>query len=328
MRADPFFPSFNIWALKAASQALINHFERPRHHHPSRASTFDTATPVHQQIRSLTLDTNVTSSPSTSSPSTAQSSPSSIPAKPNAVTNTGNANPTLDLNKPIITTHSAEQANQDEIAQTDLESEASSDSDDDGDSSISPSDSTDHTPATGIVSVRGVEPIFDGTNIISERVSTRGKIRPFEPIGEIPALDPALREHIGQVHGDGAIKKWLSKRQEWDTKYSKQLDKYRQIRRADRQLAETQGFLTRDLHGERPPLCSLAGLGSSELATEVGRSVDVVSNKTNVAVALWMKTSSKADAEHAGGEDLKDIERNVQDQIRSGNVNGHLDGAS
>jgi hypothetical protein len=171
----------------------------------------------------------------------------------------------------------------------DLESEASSDDDDDTASFRADAS----TPATGIVTVSGVEPMFGSKTIVAERVSTHGRIHPFEPIAEVPALDPDLREHIGQVHGGGAIQKWLKKRAEWDEKYESSLTKWREVRKVDRERAEKKGFLSRDLHGERPPLASLAGWWDQEIARGVGKSVDEISRKTSGAVMMWMKMSSK-----------------------------------
>lgn len=193
----------------------------------------------------------------------------------------------LDLTKPMINTQSAEAANAEDLEVGDVESEASSDSD------CSQSDGGDRVPSTGTVTVSGAEPPFAHGHIVSERVSTHGRIRPFEPIEAVPALDPALRDHIGQVHPDGAIKKWLAKRAEWDQKYAKELAKWRKTKMEDRAKAEQEGFLTRELHGERPPLASLAGIWSRELAREVGRSVDEVSKKTSGAMLLWNKMSTK-----------------------------------
>jgi hypothetical protein len=135
--------------------------------------------------------------------------------------------------------------------------------------------------------------MFGSKTIVSERVSTHGRIRPFEPIAEVPALDPGLREHIGQVHGGGAIQKWLKKRAEWDDKYESSLITWREVRKVDRERAEKEGFLSRDLHGERPPLASLAGWWDQEIARGVGKSVDEISRKTSGAVMMWMKMSSK-----------------------------------
>jgi hypothetical protein len=167
---------------------------------------------------------------------------------------------------------------------------------DDRESTVKPS---------GIVSVTGTEPLPSaGEHIVSERVSTRGRIRPFEPIHQVPALHPDLKEHIGQVHPEGAIKKWMAKRKEWDEKYKKDLDKWWAVKKADRERAEAAGYLTRDLGTtvgkdgnttvkERPPLSALAGWYDREMAREVGKSVDEVTGKMGMGAMLWMRAGVK-----------------------------------
>jgi hypothetical protein len=190
----------------------------------------------------------------------------------------------------MIDTRATNAANHERLEAGDVESEASSSSDDC--SSHDEAEGDELTPPTGTVAVRGAEN-FGDSFIISERVSTRGKIRPFEPVDAIPALDPKIREHIGQVHSDGAIKKWLAKRQEWDEKYSRELKKWRKIKEEDRIRAQLGGYLTRGLDGERPPMASLAGIWDQDLARKVGRSVDEISKKTSGAMLMWHKMSTK-----------------------------------
>ena len=209
--------------------------------------------------------------------------------------------------EPIITRTAAREANSMDVDADDIQSEASSSSGE----SILTVDTSDPT-VTGVVTVRGVEPLFGSQHIVAESVSTHGHIRPFEAVEAIPALDPALRDHIGQVHADGAIQKWLAKRAVWDEKYAKQLEKWRKIRLTDRQKAEAGGFLTRDLQGERPPLCALVGLWDEKLAREVGKSVDGVKRESSMGVMWWMNISSKADKEHAGGDSIEEIRGNVE----------------
>ena len=175
----------------------------------------------------------------------------------------------------------------------DVQSEAGGSSE--SESSITDSDGAkgDQGPTLGVVTVLGREPVFGQSHIVAERISTHGKIRPFESIDQIPALNPNLRELIGQVHGDGAIHKWLGKRNEWDKKYSSAHQKWRDIKLADRRQAEEAGFLTRQLHGERPPLCSLAGWFDVEEARAAGKSVDEYSGKTSNMMMMWQRISQK-----------------------------------
>lgn len=135
--------------------------------------------------------------------------------------------------------------------------------------------------------VQGYRPAWGEGHMVAERVSTHGRISPMERAEAIPALDPALRSSIGQVRGHGPIKTWLAKRADWDKRYAKDLKVNRDMRIKDRAQAEKQGFLTRQLQGERPPLASLAGLASPELAERVGKSVDAPTHRESKAVALW-----------------------------------------
>ena len=219
----------------------------------------------------------------------------------------------LDLTKPIINPSAAHAANSEEMEIGGVESEASSDSED--------SDWTDEeesVPAR-VVTVRGTEPMLGHAHIVSERVSTHGKIRPFEPIESIPALQPELKELIGQTHGDGALQKWLKKRAEWDDNYSSALSKWRKIRQEDRLRAEQAGFLTRDLQGENPPLASLAGWYDLEMARKAGASVDEIGKETSGAMMLWMKISSKVGDKEDSQEDRESkIKDKVKDMNRSG----------
>lgn len=301
-------PSFNIWAFTAASKALerrLHHSSR-RHRSRDRSSKLQTslapsrsdstASPIETKVQPFT-QSNLTSSPAisrrqsfTDTPPNGQSTIKSSTAPSSTMGSAAGSQ--LDLTKPIINEHYANWANDMEIDEDDVQSEA-------GGSSESESDRSDQAagdnlaPSVGIVTVLGREPLFDDSHIVCERISTHGKIRPFEPIDQIPALNPRLRETIGQVHGDGAIQNWLRKRAEWDSKYSSSHKKWREIKISDRMQAEENGFLTRKLHGERPPLCSLAGWYDSHMARLVGQSVDEISGKTSNMMMMWQKISQK-----------------------------------
>ena len=264
---------------------------------PSRSGSAGPS-PIEVKIQPFT-QTNMTSSPAisrrqsftdTDTPPNGQSTVNSSTAPSSTMGSAAGSQ--LDLTKPIITERSANWANEMEIDDDDVQSEA-------GGSSESESDRSDQAegdnqmPSVGIVTVLGREPLFADSHIVCERISTHGKIRPFEPIDQIPALDPGLRETIGQVHGDGAIQNWLKKRAEWDSKYSTSHKKWREIKISDRQQAEENGFLTRKLHGERPPLCSLAGWYDSHMARLVGQSVDEISGKTSNMMMMWQRISQK-----------------------------------
>ena len=209
----------------------------------------------------------------------------------------------VDLTQPLISSSAAAFANKEGVYEEDVQSECSSSecsSAEDEEGAERADDQESTTKPSGIVSVTGTEPTpLPGTHIVSERVSTRGRIRPFEPVHQVPALHPDLKEHIGQVHPEGAIKKWMAKRAEWDEKYRKDLDRWWAVKRADRERAEAAGYLTRDLGvgsggtKERPPLSALAGWYDREMAREVGKSVDEAQGKMGMGAMLWMRAGGK-----------------------------------
>jgi hypothetical protein len=289
--------SFNIWAYTAAGKALDKKVNGSQRRHksrdPSRSNTAQTSStggqsPIEPKLKPFT-QADMTASPAMSR---RQSYSDTTPGQ--ASTAASSVGSQVDLTQPIINQSAAHMANEEDIDDDDVQSEAGGSSE--SESSVTedegaPGDQT--TPALQIVTVVGREPTFSQSHIVAERVSTHGKIRPFEPIDQVPALNPALREKIGQVHGEGAIHKWLGKRAEWDKKYSSQHQKWREIKVADRKQAEQAGFLTRQLHGERPPLCSLAGWYNVEKARAAGKSVDEISGKTSNMMVMWQRISQK-----------------------------------
>ncbi|GMK53465.1 hypothetical protein CspeluHIS016_0100510 [Cutaneotrichosporon spelunceum] len=165
--------------------------------------------------------------------------------------------------------------------------------------------------------VRGSRPAWFDSHMVAERVSMHGRITPMEKTG-IPALDPALRPHIGRVTGAGPIRTWLKKRADWDKRYAKELKHNRAVRLADRAEAEKQGFLTRDLGGDRPPLGALAGLANPELAKRVGKSVDAPTHRESKAVALWAHLAEGPDIdavkrERKSSEDRASMEKKSEE---------------
>ncbi|BEI91097.1 uncharacterized protein CcaverHIS019_0311670 [Cutaneotrichosporon cavernicola] len=156
-------------------------------------------------------------------------------------------------------------------------------------------------PVREHIRVRGLRPAWVDSHLVAERVSIHGRITPMEQDG-IPALDPTLRPHIGRVTSAGPIQTWINKRAVWDKKYAKELKKYRDLRAADREEAEKQGFLTRDLAGDRPPLAALAGLANPDLAKRVGKSVDAPTHRESKAIALWAHLAEKPDVDAVNRE--------------------------
>ncbi|ORX37902.1 Alpha/Beta hydrolase protein [Kockovaella imperatae] len=288
--------NFNIWAYKAAAKAVERHLRHERSHSKLKHDAAPGKT--HEEgLPRASIESSTSQTPSSTAP------PSRVPS-------------VLDMTRPLITPTSARLANADEIEAADLESEASTSDTSESDSAAG--DTDDQSTPTGVVTVRGTEPLFgQGNNIVAERVSTHGNIRPFEAVEAIPALHPDLREQIGQIHADGAVQRWLAKRREWDEKYSSQLARWRKIKEEDNAAGLQNGFLTGDLQDENPPLCALVRWSDGTLARRAGRSVDEFGTKENKAIGMWTRISSKADEEHAGGENMEEIRQTVAEELHA-----------
>lgn len=108
------------------------------------------------------------------------------------------------------------------------------------------------------IRMTGRIPAFDPqTNMIRQRISTHGHIRPMEPPHEIPALTIPAGE-IGTIH-PGPTKRWLAAKTKWDSKYARQKRRVQLRREEEYVRAQRGGFLGGDLMGERPPPSALAG---------------------------------------------------------------------
>lgn len=174
---------------------------------------------------------------------------------------------------------------------------------------------------TGVLSdriiVSGSIPSFGPGHIIRQRASCHGRLRQMEPEEEVKALNLPPSQ-VGRVHIDGPVSYWLETREKFHTKYSTDLERFRKIKSVDYEKAKKHGFLTRDLHGERPPQCALVSWYDLERAQEVGRSVDGPSGKSNTAVNLYMKISQKADREQAG-----DVQATQEEDPDRANTQSH-----
>ncbi|KAE8542380.1 hypothetical protein D1P53_001157 [Cryptococcus gattii VGV] len=316
--------NFNIWAFTAAHKALEKKLQQKTSHSSLRKQR---SAPSLKHLNNLNKLPDGLPPPSTSdslangavlsslSPASPGVNSAETPS-PVSTSRPTSRQSTIDFTQPIITSGAAVAANTKPISFGEVQSEAESDEDYmsvTSESTVEEEERGDAVPAKGIVTVHGTEPLYGNVNLVSERVSVHGNIRPFEPVEAVPALQPSLREHIGQVHGDGAIRKWLARRHEWDKKYSKDLAKWRDIKQKDRIKAEAEGFLTRDLQGERPPLCSVAGIWEAKLARDVARSVDEVTSRS-MGLGWWTKWGSKADEEHADRRKMRENAAREEEQ--------------
>jgi hypothetical protein len=181
-------------------------------------------------------------------------------------------------------------------------------------------------------------------SMIRERVSVSGRIRPMESVNHSSTFHQLDVNSVGRISGAlplllfsllspfchffslisslffffwcaltgyGPIVKWLAARKVWDDKHAKLLSETRSKRTADRRLAEQNGYLTRTLQHERPPLTALAGFYSEEMAKETGKSVDEVGRRGKTAtgpLALWMKMGQKGEESRAKTEKVDEME--------------------
>ncbi|GAA5859340.1 hypothetical protein JCM8547_001992 [Rhodosporidiobolus lusitaniae] len=194
---------------------------------------------------------------------------------------------------------------------------------DDGEASDESSDeepplSEENTPPAR-VSATGHLPPFssssvldnDSPNMIRQRVSLYGIIRPLEPASELPGctMNP---EEIGRLHAI-PVRKWLTQRAEWDTKYAADLKRFQDLKTADRILAEEGGFLLGQFKGENPPLTAVAAWWDQTKAKEAAASVDEIGHKTSasMALAMWSRISAKPDEEKAGDEKVEETKAQI-----------------
>jgi hypothetical protein len=135
----------------------------------------------------------------------------------------------------------------------------------------------------------------------------------MEGEADIAALNMAPG-HVGRVHIAGPVSKWLETRSKYESKYAKELNRFRRIREEDYAVAEKEGYLTRSLQGEQPPQCAMVSWHDSGLARKVAAPVDEPTGKNNMAVGLWSKLSAKRDKQQVEGGEEKSEERKEREQ--------------
>lgn len=157
-------------------------------------------------------------------------------------------------------------------------------------SSISSSSSLDVSSIPShFILINGSEPPFKN-HMVRERVSFAGLTRPMEPISQIDALHLPV-DTIG-VPKIGPLKKWATKRGEWDSKYGKKLEKWNKIKKDDEQSSVGQVWRA----GDKPPKGSVAGWKDLDRAKLAAASADEGGKKEgNLAMEAWNRVSMKPD---------------------------------
>ncbi len=116
------------------------------------------------------------------------------------------------------------------------------------------------------VTVTGVEPEFID-NMIRERISVLGFIRPMEPVAEMYMLH--LRPDDIGVIKEGPVKRWMAARASHDQKYQKRKTKLQKQRAREYVEAEQHGFVLGEFDGEKVPPAAAAGRSSLKAASRI-----------------------------------------------------------
>ena len=220
---------------------------------------------------------------------------------------------TLDpRGRPLVDADAIVEANDDPPADGNHEeSELSSDAESDAALGADTSEGRPH------VTVTGREPGLQHHDLVRERVSARGRIRPMEAVDELACLQ-LPPDRIGLVDGAGPIHSWLAERARYDEEYADLHASLRAQKIKDRRQAEASGFLTRKLTaaGDRPPLTSVAGWHDVASARKVGKAVDEAGRRAHsVALAWWATAAAQKDRSHAEDEQLVDaLSQQMADQ--------------
>ena len=146
----------------------------------------------------------------------------------------------------------------------------------------------DASETSDIVKVTKALPPFK-ENMIRERVSTTGVIRPMEPASEVACLnlDPAS---IGQAKV-GTLRKWIKAQTSYDDRFRKHKDRVKRRRLRDYERAEKDGYVNEMMRIESIPLGALAArptAGASSFTSQLDR-------KPSLAMHIWTKFSSRED---------------------------------
>lgn len=147
------------------------------------------------------------------------------------------------------------------------------------------------------VTVTGVEPIYHD-NMIRERVSIYGLIRPMEPASEIPALSLPPTE-IGTIK-PGPVSKFMYARGAHDLRFRKRKAKLQRQRAREYARAEREGFAIGDFEGERPPPAALAGRASLAEAEKIHKA-SKGSKTMGIIQTLFSVVSGGRDMQKVGG---------------------------
>ncbi|TVY51228.1 AB hydrolase superfamily protein C4A8.06c, partial [Lachnellula cervina] len=169
-----------------------------------------------------------------------------------------------------------------EILDDDDVSIISRSSSDDGDEAIDEKAKIAATSATGQVGKAGdALPPFKN-HMIRQRVDRHGNTSELEPASELPGCNMSSSD-IGVIK-QGPVKKWMTAKREWDTKFASSKRKI-QKQRAKEMAKGYQGFGD----GEVPPPSALAG------RRKTGEDLKEEKKTRSMGMSLWALWGSKHD---------------------------------
>ena len=183
--------------------------------------------------------------------------------------------------------------------------------------------------------VTGTIPSFSENNMIRQRVSTHGIIRPMEPESEMPALNISPEKIC--VINSGPTKRWLQRHQQWEKTYHK-AKRQIQAKRAKEYLNAHQNGFVGAWGGEMPPPSALAGRPSVQMALEHAGEM-VGSEGKNMLAYMWGWIGGSEDREHEekkaeSSDEVTDHEDESTGRVdgvtgaQSAQQNEHIDGTT
>ncbi|KAK4047761.1 hypothetical protein OIO90_006060 [Microbotryomycetes sp. JL221] len=312
--------NFALWALTAAKKRDLRIKSEKKHHQNQTSSSKSGSESESNLSNNSNLKTfsnlkmteknaEHNSSMTSASPNSSQTSSLILPKSLPKINST-------DFNQANEEDHSEnyqseiEDSSQDDSSSAEQEDQVSSTSIADTDTSLG---NQVTEKSSNLIKVTGQLPSFGLKRFLRQRVNVKGQIYNLEPEDELQAcqMNP---QHVGQLHTK-PVNKWFQTRQQFDIKYKKELNDFREIKRKDYMLSKEMGYLNGMFKGEDVPLCAVACWSSSETAMLVAKSVDVKPKEKSLALMSWAKVSSKPDQDIVGNrsESVDEVEKKMQE---------------
>ncbi|BFZ57046.1 hypothetical protein PYCC9005_004096 [Savitreella phatthalungensis] len=172
------------------------------------------------------------------------------------------------------------------------------------------------SPAGPVVTVSGIEPLYTD-NMIRERVTIRGVIRPMEDVSQIECLN--LDRNSIAVIKPGPVQRFMEARRQHDKKYRKRKAQIQRRRAREYARAKSEGFKLGDFGQDHPPPTAIAGRADFEDAVKLnkqtkGKSGGLINN-------LFSFVSSRRDKDKINlREDDEKVQATAKDSQTAPNI--------